>query len=58
MIIYSDTGMHKDKKRQKHGYSDIHIHAILAVIYAFTKTTERNIDRNANKGTKLYTNDQ
>ena len=39
MILYSDTGIHfqRQKEREKHGYSDIHIHAILALIYAFTQ---------------------
>ena len=31
------------REREKHGYSDGHTHAILAVIHAFTET-DRNIE--------------
>ena len=45
--IFGHWNTHSKTKREKHGYSDIHIHAILAVIHAFTEA-DRNINRNAN----------
>ena len=54
IIGHWNTHSNTNREREKHWYSDVHTHAILAVIHAFTEI-DRNIDRNINQGTTLYT---